>query len=162
MCERWVRDWTKTATYWHPIPPSLAALLSSSAGLLNRGPSGPSSLLGAGSHYLELQRLTPNSKLTQTSCSTGLYNCLKSTCFSEIRICTQFIPSTVNVIPWYLRPDAPIIYTGAFLIWQPGGSICYKTTPNECPDYDTKKSNSAVPVMLEIWECRVPLHCHRS
>ena len=45
MCERWVRDWTKTATYWPPFPPSLAALLSRSDWLLNRGPWRPSSLL---------------------------------------------------------------------------------------------------------------------
>ena len=24
-------------------------------------------------------------------------------------------------------------------------------TPNECPDYDTKQSDSEVPVMLELW-----------
>ena len=78
--------------------------------------------VGSGSHCFELQQLTPNSdiQLTQTSCSTGLYNCLTSTCFSERRICTQFNPSTVKVIPWYLRPDAPVIYTGAFLFWQLG------------------------------------------
>ena len=73
---------------------------------------------GSGSHCFELQQPTPKSDplLTQTSCSTGLYNCLTSTCFSERRICTQFNPSTV----WYLRPDVPVIYTGAFLIWQLG------------------------------------------
>ena len=76
----------------------------------------------SGSHCFELQQLTPNSdlQLTRTSCSTGLYNCFSSTCFSERHICTQFNPSTVKVIPWYLRPDAPVIYTGAFLIWQVG------------------------------------------
>ena len=56
---------------------------------------------GSGSHCFELQPLTPNSvlQLTRTSCSTGLYNCLIPTCFSERRICTQFNPSTVKVIP---------------------------------------------------------------
>ena len=72
---------------------------------------------GSGSHCLDLQQLTPNSKLTQTSCDTGLYNYLTSTCFREHRICTQFNPSTVKVIPWYLQP---VIYTGAFLTWQLG------------------------------------------
>ena len=77
---------------------------------------------GSGSHCFELQQLTPNSdlQLTRTSCGTGLYNCLLPTCFSERRICIQFNLSTVKVIPWYLRPDAPVIYTGAFLIWQRG------------------------------------------
>ena len=36
----------------------------------------------------------------------------------SVTFCTQFNLSTVKVIPWYLRLDAPVIYTGAFLIWQ--------------------------------------------
>ena len=35
-----------------------------------------------------------------------------------VTIRTQFNLSTVKVIPRYLRPDAPVIYTGVFLIWQ--------------------------------------------
>ena len=34
--------------------------------------------------------------------------------------------------------------------------------PNECPRYDTKQSDGEVPVMLELWECGVPLHDHCS
>ena len=41
-----------------------------------------------------------------------------SSCGVTIR--TQFNPSTVKVIPRYLQPDAPVIYTGAFLICQLG------------------------------------------
>ena len=37
-----------------------------------------------------------------------------------VTIRTEYNPSTVKVIPRYLRPDAPVIYTGAFLIWQLG------------------------------------------
>ena len=37
-----------------------------------------------------------------------------------VTIRTQFSPSTVKVNTRYLRPDAPVIYTGAFLIWQLG------------------------------------------
>ena len=85
MCERWDGDWTKTATYWPPIPPSLAALLSRSAGLLNPGTLRAKPSAGSGSHCLELQQTDSNSKLT-----------------------------------WYLRPDAPVIYTSTFLIWQLG------------------------------------------
>ena len=41
-------------------------------------------------------------------------------------IFTQINLSTVKVIPWYLRPDAPVIHTSAFLIWQLSrGSTCY-------------------------------------
>ena len=75
---------------------------------------------GSGSRCLELQQTDSKLQLTRTSCVSGLYNCLTSTCFSERHICTQLDPSTVKVIPWYLRPDAPVIYTGAFLIWQLG------------------------------------------
>ena len=35
-------------------------------------------------------------------------------------ICSHLNLSTVKVIPWYLRLDAPVIYTDAFLIWQLG------------------------------------------
>ena len=38
----------------------------------------------------------------------------------ERHICTQYNPSTVKAIPWYLRTDAPVSYTCAFPIWQPG------------------------------------------
>ena len=50
ICERWVGDWTKTATYWTPAPPAIAVCLFRSPGPLNPGPRGPASLLGAGSH----------------------------------------------------------------------------------------------------------------
>ena len=44
-------------------------------------------------------------------------------------ICTQFNPYIIKVIPWYLQPDAPVIHTGASLIWQLGrGSIFYTST----------------------------------
>ena len=121
MCERWAGDWTKTATYWPLALLAIAALLSHPAGLLNQGPWGPSSLLDliltASNCSNWLQTLISNSL---TSCRLGLYNCLTPTCFSERRICTQLNPPTVKVIPWYLRPDAPVIYTGTFLIWLPG------------------------------------------
>ena len=53
----------------------------------------------SGSHCFKLQPLTPNSdlQLTQTSCSTGFYNFLTFTCFSELCICTQFNLSSVNI-----------------------------------------------------------------
>ena len=109
----------QTATYWPQIPLSLAALLSRFAALLNRGSWGASPLwelvLTKASYF----------QLTKLVCGPGLYNCLTSTCFCGRHISTQFKPSTVKIIPWYIRPDAPVIYTGTFLIWQLGrGSIC--------------------------------------
>ena len=52
-----------------------------------------------------------------------------ASCGVTIRI--QFNPSTVKDIPWYLWPDEPVIYTGAFLIWRLGrvGSQYVTTGP---------------------------------
>ena len=119
----WEVSWTlnKAATLWPPVLLATAALLSRSAGLLNRGLGGPALCWDL---VLTPRTATTDSKLwlqlTPTSRCTGLYNCLTPTCFSERRSCTQFNPSTVKVIPWYLRPDAPVIYTSTFLIWQFG------------------------------------------
>ena len=44
LCVRGELDTEQTATYWPPIPLSLAAFLSRSAGLLNRGSWGPRAL----------------------------------------------------------------------------------------------------------------------
>ena len=81
MCERWVGDWTKRATYWPPVPLSLAVLLSRSAWLLNRGSWGPIALCWvlvlSTVSYLQLI----DSKLTEPVCRMGLYNWLTSNCF---------------------------------------------------------------------------------
>ena len=71
----------QTATYWPP-PRSLpfAALLFCSAGLLNWRSWGPMALCWvlvlSTASYLQLT----GSKLTEPVSSTGLYNCLTSTC----------------------------------------------------------------------------------
>ena len=110
---------------------TITAFLSRSPRLFNRGPGGPASLwhsphsnifsptdsgselqlinrgswgsplLGAGSLYCILS--PPNSNFL----CTELYYCFTP---------TQFNLSTVKVSPWHLRPDAPVIYTGAFPI----------------------------------------------
>ena len=41
LCARGELETEQTATYWPPVPLSLAALLSRSAGLINQGPKGP-------------------------------------------------------------------------------------------------------------------------
>ena len=104
MCERWVGDWTKTATYWPPVPPSLAELLSRSAGLLNQGPWGPSPLP---------RTATTDSKLTKLPVALGYNIVWRLSASRGRRICTQFNPSTVKVILWYLRPDAPVPWSRA-------------------------------------------------
>ena len=90
---------------------------SHSAGLLNRGPECPSPLLGASSHWLELQlelQLTDsNSPKTSVPPVYITVWCPPASC--ERRICTEFNPSTVKVIPWYLRADAPVSWLTAGL-----------------------------------------------
>ena len=81
FCVRGELETEQTTTYWPPVPLSLAALLSRSAGLLNRGSWGPISLCWvlvlSTASYLQLI----DSKLTEPVSRTGLYNCLTSTCF---------------------------------------------------------------------------------
>ena len=118
MCERWVGDEQRL----QHIDPHLFLLLQHFfpilLGCLTGGHWGPQAPIWE----LVLTALNCNNKLQtpRTSCGTRLYNCLTATYFSECHICTGFKPSTVEVIPWYLWPDAPVIYTGAFLIWQFG------------------------------------------
>ena len=90
------------------IPISLAALLSRSAGLLNQGSWGPIALcwvlvLSIAS-YLQLT----DSKLTELPVASGYIIVWHPPASCERRIRTQFNRSTVKVIPWYLRPDAPV------------------------------------------------------
>ena len=81
LCVRGKLETEQTATYWPPVPLSLAALLSRSAGLLDRGSWGHIALCWVlvltTASYLQLT----DSKLTEPVCRTGLYNCLSSTCF---------------------------------------------------------------------------------
>ena len=99
MCKKWVGDWKKTATYWPQALLAIAALLSRSAGLLNRGPWGPSPLLKTGSHCLELQQLTPNSKLHELPVAPGYIIVWHPLASCKRHICTEFNLSTVKVIP---------------------------------------------------------------
>ena len=81
LCVRGELETGQTATYWPLVPLSLAALLSHSAGLLNRGSWGPITLCWVlvltTASYLQLT----DSQLTEPVCGPRLYNCLMSTCF---------------------------------------------------------------------------------
>ena len=124
MCESWVRDWTETATYWSPVPMSLAALLSHSAGLLNRGPWGFSPLLRAGSYCLELQQLTPNSLKFLSHRVISLF------VVHLLRMSIVFAPNST-------RPKSRLysdIFDRMHLFlhrWLGRRSICYKLIPLE-------------------------------
>ena len=118
MCERW----TKTATYWPPAPPAIAVSLFRSPGPLNRGTAG----LGAQPLCWELVPSARSGTLTSSSehqLPDFLYH-------PEVYHCstpTQFNLSTAKATRWSLRADAPVIYTGAFLLltaWPVRRSIC--------------------------------------
>ena len=108
LCVRGELEPEQTATYWPPVPLSLAALLSRSTGLLNRGvPRAHSHRLGAGSLY-SIKYPTNWLQLTELPVAPGYIIVWHTPGSCERRICTQFNPSTVKVIPWYLRPDEPV------------------------------------------------------
>ena len=114
MCERWVGDWTKTATYWTPALLAIAAFLSHSAGLLNLESLRAASPLSE-SWFSLPQTATNWLQLNELPVAPGyiIVWCPPASC--EHRICTQFNPFTVKVIPWYLRPDAPVPWSMAGL-----------------------------------------------
>ena len=80
LCVRCELESEQTATYWPPVPLSLAAFLSRSAGCSIGGPVGHSHLLGAGSFY-SIVSPTNWLQLTEPVCRIELYNCLTSTWF---------------------------------------------------------------------------------
>ena len=114
---------------------AITAFLSRSHELLNRG-LGAQPLLGHGSHSsifspTDLNFLSP-----------GLYNNLTPTYFlraSQFALNSTPRQSRSPLISWYLRPDAPVIYTSAFLLltaWPGRRSIC---------------NNSITAVLLQEW-----------
>ena len=112
MCERWVGDGTDCNILTQVLL-IIAALLSHSTGLLNRGSWGPKP--SAGSWFSLPRTATRNPtnwlQLTQTVCGTWLYNCLTSTCFPWASQLHRFQP--VHRSSWYLRPDAPVSWLTA-------------------------------------------------
>ena len=76
LCVRGKLETGQTATYWPPVPLSLATLLSHSAGLLNRRSWGPRPLLVLTAS--NCNKLTPTNSTLR---GARLYNCLTSTCF---------------------------------------------------------------------------------
>ena len=81
LCVRGELETEQSATYWRPVPLSLAALLFRSAGLLNRGSWRLITLCCVLVHsiasYLQLDWL----QLPEPVCGPCLYNCLTAICF---------------------------------------------------------------------------------
>ena len=127
MCERWVGNWTDC----NILTPSSSVFSSTSFSFCWAAQLG---VLRAQAPCWELVLTASNCnsnfncnwlQLTQISMAPGYIIVWDPPASCECRICTKFNPSMVKVISWYLRPDAPVIYTGASLIWQLGrGSIC--------------------------------------
>ena len=80
LCVRSELETEQTATYWPPVPLSLAALLSRSARLLNRGSRGLIALRWV-LVFSTASNLQLWLQLTEPVRGTGLYNCLTPTCF---------------------------------------------------------------------------------
>ena len=76
LCVRGELETEQTATYWPLVNLHLAGLLSRFAGLLNRGSWVPIALC-----WVLVLSTTSYLQLTQPVCGTGLYNCLRPTCF---------------------------------------------------------------------------------
>ena len=107
MYERWVGDWTNC----NILTPSSYVFSSTSFSFCWAAQSGVlrahNPLLGAGSLYSILSR-TNWLQLTELPVTPVYIIVWHSPASCERRISTQFNPSTVKVIPWYLRPDAPV------------------------------------------------------
>ena len=103
LCERGELETEQTATYWPPVPLSFSFCWATQSGVLRAH----SSLLGlvlSTASWLQL---------TEHPVAPGyiIVWCPPASC--ECRICTQFSLSTVKVISWYLRPDAPVPWSTA-------------------------------------------------
>ena len=100
----------QTATYWPPVPLTIAALLFSFCLAAQPGSWGPKPSAGS---WFSLPRTATRTatnwlQLTWTVCGTGLYNWLTSTRFPWASQLHRFNLSTVKIISWYLRQDATV------------------------------------------------------
>ena len=120
MCKRWVGDWTDSNIL------TLSSSAFSSTSFLFYWATQPGVLKAS---WFSLQHLYSNS--LNLSVAPGYIIVWNPPASCGRYICTQFNPSTVKFIPWYLWPDVPIMNTGASLIWQFGrGSVCYNAGGN--------------------------------
>ena len=114
MCERWDGDWTNC----NILTPSSFVFCSTSFSFGWAAQSGVlrahSPLLGADSLY---SILSPTNwlQLNELPVPPGYIIVWRPLASCERRIYTQFNSSTVKVIPWYLRPDAPVPWLTALV-----------------------------------------------
>ena len=113
MCERWVGDWTNC----NILTPSTFVFCSSTFSFCWATQSevlrAHSPLLVARSLYSILYP-TNWLQLTEFPVAPGYIIVCRLPASCERRTCTQFYPPTVKVMPWYLRPDAPVPWLTAW------------------------------------------------
>ena len=130
LCVRGSWRPNRTAAYWPPTLLAITAFLSRSLGVLKRGPGGPASL-GAGFLYriLSPTHLIPN--WLNFLCAE-LYNSSRppTSCGRHSFAVIQPVHGQ-GYNPDIPRPDALVIYTGAFpiLTARPGRRSIYKMYP---------------------------------
>ena len=98
----------RTATFWPSVFSStpFSFCWAAQPGALRAQPSSES--------WFSLTRTaTTDSKLSELPVAPGYIIVWSPPASCERHICTQFNPSTVTVIPWYLRPDAPVPWSTA-------------------------------------------------
>ena len=137
------------------VPLSLAALLSHSAGLLNRGSWGPKPYTGS---WFSLPRTTTKwLQLTRTVCGTRLYHCLTRTCFLRASHLHRIQP--VHMSRWYLDR------IHLFLDWRLGQSVTIvidafrkrtgwvgnRRTGRDHPDYSIAEIDNCCIVARTTW-----------
>ena len=110
MRERSVGDWTN-CNILTPHPSvfsgtSFSFRWAAQPGALGAQPS-------AESWFSMPRTATTDSKLTELPVAPGYIIVCRPPVSCGRHICTQFNPSTVKVIPWYLRPDAPVPWSTA-------------------------------------------------
>ena len=124
LCERWVGDWTKTATYWPPNSSGYHSLYFPFSWAAQPGVWGFSLCW-------DMVHIPASSlQLIWTSCRRGYIIIWRPpTSCERHNFALNSTPrqSRSPLISWYLRLDAPVIYTGTFLIltaWPGRRSIC--------------------------------------
>ena len=125
LCVRGELETEQTATYWPQVPLTIAALLSHSAGLLNKGSWGPKPSAGSWFSLPRTATRTPTNwlQLTLLSVAPGYIIVWRPPASRGRHNCTKFNLSMVKVVSWYLQLDAP-----AFWLKAASKVKCYTTT----------------------------------
>ena len=86
----------KNCNIWTPCSSGYSNTSFSSCGAAQPGALRVQLSAGSGSHYFELEQLTPNSKLTELPIAPGYIIVWHQSASCERHICTEFNPSTVK------------------------------------------------------------------